>query len=195
MSAMVSKLEKEMLVLKAAEEVFTRYGYARTTMGDIAATSGMSRPSLYLLFPDKDAIFARVIEEMDLRVHREIEAVLAELDSLQEKLMHACLRWGLHGVELAAAHPDAGDLFDLRFSAVRKVYDRFQLLLVGILGEACETSGMKVTAAELARAMTYGLRGLRYAAASLDDMTRLIEVHVSAYVGGLRKMSNVSDLS
>ncbi len=83
-------------------------------MGHIANRAGMSRPALYLLFPDKDAVFARVIARMDERKLREINAALPALTTLDDKLRRACLDWGLHGVELAAAHPDAADLFNLR---------------------------------------------------------------------------------
>jgi AcrR family transcriptional regulator len=183
--AMTSKREKEALAVKCAEEVFTRYGYARTTMGDIAAASGMSRPALYLLFSDKDAVFSKVIEEMDRRTLDKIRSALRDIEPLREKLLHACTTWGLHGVELAAAHPDAADLFDLRFVAVRQVYGRFQELLVAILGDAVTKSDLGVTTEEFATTLTYGMRGLRYASSSVDDMKRMIEVHVGAYARAL----------
>ncbi|WP_046665146.1 TetR/AcrR family transcriptional regulator [Neorhizobium galegae] len=182
---MTSKREKEALAVKCAEEVFTRYGYARTTMGDIAAASGMSRPALYLLFSDKDAVFSKVIEEMDRRTLDKIRSALRDIEPLREKLLHACTTWGLHGVELAAAHPDAADLFDLRFVAVRQVYGRFQELLVAILGDAVTKSDLGVTTEEFATTLTYGMRGLRYASSSVDDMKRMIEVHVEAYARAL----------
>lgn len=183
---MASRLEKEASALTSAEAVFTRYGFARTTMGDIAAAAGMSRPALYLLFPDKEAVFARVIEAMDRRTLAGIEAELGNFGSLSEKLLCACTTWGLHGVELAAAHPDAADLFDLRFDAVRDVYRRFQALLVRILGDAVTKSDLGVTTEEFALNVVYGLRGLRYAASGVDDMRRLIEVHIRTCAGALR---------
>ncbi len=44
-------------VLDAALGVFSAYGYARTTMADLAKAAGMSRPALYLLFANKEAVF------------------------------------------------------------------------------------------------------------------------------------------
>lgn len=182
---MTKRLEKERLAVQSAEKVFIRYGYARTTMGDIAAAAGMSRPALYLLFPDKDAIFARTIAEMDKRMLDVIEAELQTIASLRERLLHACTRWGLHGVELAAAHPDAADLFDLRFEPVRQVYANFQALIVRLLGDAVTRSGSGASAEELALAITYGMRGLRYACSTVEEMRRLIEVHAGAYARAL----------
>jgi AcrR family transcriptional regulator len=129
---MDDRADKEDYILCAAKWVFVRYGLARTTMGDIAK-AGMSRPALYLQFKDKEAIFSRVIENMDAQALTKIRTAIAKIGRLDEKLLHACTSWGMHGVELAAGFPDAADLFDLRFPAVRQVYRNVQALVVEIL--------------------------------------------------------------
>ena len=40
-------------------KVFLAYGFARTTMDDIARAADMSRPALYLLFKNKTDIYPR----------------------------------------------------------------------------------------------------------------------------------------
>lgn len=171
--------------LDAATDVFTRFGYARTTMGDIAAKAGMSRPALYLIFPDKQAAFDRVIDRMDRRAIEEIAAFLPALDGLEARLMHACLTWGVHGVELATVHPDAADLFDLRFPAVRRAYASFQALLAQLIAPAAMRAGLDATPDEIAHALVYGLRGLRDGADDLEHMRRMITLHVRAYAKAL----------
>ena len=176
------KPSKEERALGAAVDVFTRYGYARTTMADIAAKVGMSRPALYLLFPDKEAIFTRVIRELDNRKLGEISEALASISTLEGKLLRACLDWALHGAELAAAHPDAADLFDLRFPAVQQVYANFERLVASLIADAVTKSGIEATPEELARILVYGMRGSRDAAADLEEMRRLIAVQVKCLV-------------
>lgn len=178
---MSARIEKEDQILGAAESVFVRYGFARTTMSDIAKAAGMSRPALYLQFPDKEAIFSRVIENMDAQALAKIRTAIAGIVPLDEKLLHACTRWGMHGVELAAAFPDAADLFDLRFPAVRQVYRNFQALVVEILQTNIKTWPMPVSPEDYALTLTYGMRGLRDAAPDSQDMRRLIQVHVAVY--------------
>lgn len=178
---MSARIEKEDQILGAAESVFVRYGFARTTMSDIAKAAGMSRPALYLQFPDKEAIFSRVIENMDAQALAKIRTAIAGIVPLDEKLLHACTRWGMHGVELAAAFPDAADLFDLRFPAVRQVYRNFQALVVEILQTNIKTWPMPVSPEDYALTLTYGMRGLRDAAPDAQDMRRLIQVHVAVY--------------
>src|SRR3546814_16147684 len=51
-----SKIDRAVI---AAADQFIRYGFARTTMGDIARASDMSRPALYLLFPGKEELLDR----------------------------------------------------------------------------------------------------------------------------------------
>ena len=102
-------------------------------MGEIAAAAGMSRPALYLIFPDKEAVFEAVVRQMDDEMHAKIRAGLAKLGGLRDKLLHACQTWGSHGVDLAEAHPDAADLFDLRFPPVRRVYSRFEQFIVKLV--------------------------------------------------------------
>jgi AcrR family transcriptional regulator len=178
---MNAKAEKEDQILYAAEQVFVRYGFARTTMGDIAKAAGMSRPALYLQFQDKEAIFSRVIERMDARALKKIRSEIADVTPLDEKLLHACTSWGMHGVELAAAFPDAADLFDLRFPAVRQVYQRFQALIVEILQANLKTWPISVSPDDYALTLAYGMRGLRYAAHDVEDMRRLIRILVAIY--------------
>ncbi len=176
------RISKEEIAIEAASGVFSRYGYARTTMGDIAAQAGMSRPALYVFFPDKDAVFAAVVRRMDEQKRSEIHAKMARLDGLHAKLLHACRSWGSHGFDLAEAHPDAADLFDLRFPAVRKVYEDFQLLVADLIRDQVRSAGIADEPEALARCLVFGMRGLRETARNGKDMRRLIAVHVATLV-------------
>ena len=54
--------ERRKLILDAAERSFTRSGFHRTTMQDVAAEAGMSPGNLYRYFPSKDALVAGLCE-------------------------------------------------------------------------------------------------------------------------------------
>jgi AcrR family transcriptional regulator len=174
-----SDASKRQHILVGATAIFSRYGYARTTMGDIAAEAGMSRPALYLLFPDKEALFTAVIRHMDEEKQAEIRSGLKRYKGLHAKLLYACQSWGSHGFDLAAVHPDAADLFDLRFAPVKEVYANFETFVFELIRERVLASGIEATAEELARALAYGMRGLRATATSGQDMRRLIAVQVT----------------
>ncbi|MFZ4748552.1 MAG: helix-turn-helix domain-containing protein, partial [Sphingomonas sp.] len=61
-------------VVRAAGEIFLRYGFARTTMGDVAKAAGISRPALYLLFPGKEPLFAAATMALAQQRLRDISA-------------------------------------------------------------------------------------------------------------------------
>ncbi|UGV28453.1 TetR/AcrR family transcriptional regulator [Rhodopseudomonas boonkerdii] len=181
----MKKESKENSAIEAATAVFTRFGYAKTTMGDIAAEAGMSRPALYLLFPDKQAVFDRVIERMDREKLKELREALPGLEGIAAKLSHACTSWGLDGVQLAEIHPDSADLFDLRFSAVKAVYANFQALITELIQDAVARSTLRAKPEDVARTIVHSLRGLREGATGVDDMRRLIDVQVAILVAAL----------
>jgi AcrR family transcriptional regulator len=47
-------------VMARASEQFARYGYAKTTTGEIAAAAGISKKTLYRLFQSKEELFREV---------------------------------------------------------------------------------------------------------------------------------------
>ena len=57
-----STSERRRIILDAAERSFTRAGFHRTTMQDVAAEAGMSPGNLYRYFPSKDALVAGLCE-------------------------------------------------------------------------------------------------------------------------------------
>src|SRR5215207_421219 len=77
----------------ASLNVFQRYGFARTTMADIAEAAGMSRPALYLLFPNKEEIFAAAVQSANDRNFLAIRAHLTTISGLEQQLTYACQTW------------------------------------------------------------------------------------------------------
>ncbi len=169
---------KRQRVLDAAARVFLRFGFVRTTMGDIAQAAGMSRPALYLIFCSKEAVFEAVVAHWIEDSLARIAAGLASRPTLGEKLRFACEVWCVEGLERALANPDVRDMSGL--PAVRKSYARFEACLTDILGEAAERSGLGVTAADLARVIVSAMQGFKQTAQSAEEMRRLIGVQILA---------------
>ncbi|MEO6037288.1 MAG: TetR/AcrR family transcriptional regulator [Saprospiraceae bacterium] len=53
--------EKKESVLRAASEVFARYGFDKTTLEDIGKRAGLNKASLYYYFKNKEDIFIAVV--------------------------------------------------------------------------------------------------------------------------------------
>lgn len=65
--------ETRELVLHTAEQLFSRKGYAATTLDDIAAAVGIKRPSLLYHYPDKYSIYRAVLSR---QFHEKETAIL-----------------------------------------------------------------------------------------------------------------------
>ena len=167
-------------IVRAAVDVFLRYGYARTTMGDISKAAGVSRPTLYEAFPGKEEVFAAAVEELDAQSYAQMHAALPRQRGLEAKLRYACKKWGAHGFDITAVHPDASDLFDLGYPAVREMYGRFCAFVADLIAPAVVAAGLPASAAELARSLVFAMRGLEQTATDGADMRRLIDLQVSA---------------
>ena len=171
-------ISREERVIAAASKVFLRYGYARTTMGDIAEHAGISRPALYLVFSSKEDVFAAVVQRWNAEALAGIRAVLPKLATLKDRVVYACQTWGAHGIDLIAEHPDSKDLWDLSFVPVQRIYGEFQALIVELLAEPAARSTLGFSPEELARALAFAMRGLEETAADGAEMRRLIAMQV-----------------
>jgi AcrR family transcriptional regulator len=75
------------VLLDAAEECFSGYGVAKTTMHDVARRAGLSRPTLYRYFADREEVAVGVVMRRSERlVHRAV-AHIAHQDSLEDKIV------------------------------------------------------------------------------------------------------------
>jgi TetR/AcrR family transcriptional regulator, repressor for uid operon len=63
--------ERHQHILDAAERSFTRAGFHRTTMQDVASEAGMSPGNLYRYFPSKDALVVGLAERDRLSLSNE----------------------------------------------------------------------------------------------------------------------------
>ena len=174
-------------IVEAATSVFLRYGFARTTMADIAQASGLSRPTLYLTFPDKEAVFRAVIEAMIEVKMVQVRTGISGLPTIGEKLLYACNAWAAEGYELVQAHPDARDMFDLGFESVCTGYQAFQDEIAAIVREGAGRSALGIPPAELARSIVYALKGFKDIAVDSADLRTLIATHVAVVTAALSK--------
>jgi AcrR family transcriptional regulator len=67
---------REAVILDAAFRAFTQYGFARTTMDDIAREADVSRPALYLHFRNKKEIYRAFATAMTTAMTRDLALML-----------------------------------------------------------------------------------------------------------------------
>jgi len=73
-------------VLEKARGVFWNLGYAAASLDDIAAATGLNRPSLYAAFGDKHALYMRALEQTRAGAVAAMRAVMGREGPLREAL-------------------------------------------------------------------------------------------------------------
>lgn len=64
--------------LASAEDTFWKRGYAGTSLDDLAAATGMNRPSLYAAFGDKRSLYLKTLEHYREQVRAKALELLAD---------------------------------------------------------------------------------------------------------------------
>ncbi|MFZ5718703.1 MAG: helix-turn-helix domain-containing protein [Pseudomonadota bacterium] len=106
--------EQRTAILDAAFRRFARYGYRRTSLGDIAEEVGLSRPALYHYFRNKEDVFRALSQRINAGVVAAVAAAATQEGlALEERLyavMAARVGWAFdllhaseHGRELIDA--------------------------------------------------------------------------------------------
>lgn len=185
---------KEEKVLSAAEGCFVRYGFRKTTMGDIAVAAGISRPALYLMYGSKDEVFRAVAT-------RQFAAMLAELSERIgtrgepiEQLRFAFDVWTVRPFEIVRDAPDAADLLEnSRHLAAEAWVDAeatFEAMVAEVLARVMEgRAGPGLSAAQVAHVLVAAIPGFKESARSVTELRGQIGDLLDLVVTGLRARS------
>ncbi|MGW0040921.1 TetR/AcrR family transcriptional regulator [Rhodococcus sp. NPDC003348] len=74
-------------ILEAAERTFERYGAAKTTMDDIAKEAGVSRPTVYRYFSDRDTLITALIEVRSRRMFGKARTFLRKRKTFADQIV------------------------------------------------------------------------------------------------------------
>lgn len=103
-------------VLADARDTFWKYGYAGTSMDQLAATTGLHKPSLYGAFGDKRSLYLKALNQYLAGVGAEFTAALERprlVDSLEALIDGAIATFTTKGgygcFMMSTAVPEAGE--------------------------------------------------------------------------------------
>jgi TetR/AcrR family transcriptional regulator len=98
--------QNEALILDAALEVFSAYGYRGTTVDQIAAKCGLSKPNLLYYFKRKEDIYTAVLERTLTHWLAPLQALDANKDPIEELSRYISAK-----LDLTFQQPEASKLF------------------------------------------------------------------------------------
>lgn len=83
--------------MRAAERCIQRHGIRKTTMDDIAREAGISRPSIYRFFADREELLVALIEDHARALTARTHKFLARQASFEDALVEGLLYLAEHG--------------------------------------------------------------------------------------------------
>jgi AcrR family transcriptional regulator len=89
--------EARQQILAAAESVIARYGVSKTTMDDIGKQAGVSRPTVYRYFGDRDNLLGALIERRARLLFDRARQYIFGFESFAEQLVEGLLYLIDHG--------------------------------------------------------------------------------------------------
>lgn len=104
--------DRTQTIVIAARTMFMRYGFTKTTMGDIATEAGVARQTVYNAFPGKDEVLRAVVRLTGTESLKDVQTAWVTSPDLESKLrlFHELvpLKW----FEAIRAAPDWGALIN-----------------------------------------------------------------------------------
>lgn len=101
-------------MVEAGQRLFLRDGLRGASMEAIAREAGVAKATLYSYFPDKEAVFAAVVERIVIELRRLSEAALADDGPVWRRVADALATKHKTVFRLLEGSPHAAELYECR---------------------------------------------------------------------------------
>lgn len=189
-----TSVQKRAQILDAAAQVFTRYGYHRTSMADIAEAAGISRSAIYLLFQNKEDVFRSLADYVLGGSLQAASAALKGEAPLVERITRAVLTFEEPLFEIAHNSAHGDELVEANTSLAAEKMREANAKLVRLLAKAirdAEASG-DVNLARLAtrpkafaELLLASVVGLKKDSATVNDFRKRVQTVCAIFVGSI----------
>jgi AcrR family transcriptional regulator len=151
-------------LLAAARQQFTRYGFRRTAMEDIAREAGVSRPALYLHFRNKEELFRSLAASLQESALADAETALKATGGIADRVRAALEAKVARMIEVVHDSPHGAELLDASSRLCGDLAAASEARLQRMLEDAFRAA---------ARAGEIDLRGAGLSAGAAAELIRL----------------------
>ncbi|HPT14022.1 MAG TPA: TetR/AcrR family transcriptional regulator [Bacteroidales bacterium] len=192
---MLDKDEVKETIVNVARHIFSRFGFRKTTMDEIALATRKGKSSIYYYFESKEEIFQAVVEKEAGLLKAELHETISQIEDPREKLK-AYILIRMRGLSKLANFYDALKneyLSHLEFiNVIRKKYDDDEIAAIeNILKKGIENSEFMIDSPHLASvAIVTAMKGLEipiFVEVSETDVEKRIDNLVNILFYGLVK--------
>lgn len=164
---MIDRSERKTFILEIAQNLFAKFGLAKTTIDDIAKKARMGKASIYYYFKSKESIFQEVIDKEGRALQDKILVAVNTEKSPQEKMRAYFITRMTILKDLINYYSALRDEYLDHYSFVAKArqsFDVFETTLISnILQEGIQSGDFEVENAALAaEAILAALKGLEF---------------------------------
>ncbi len=189
------KRNHRVTITKSAQKLFARFGYAKTTVDEIARASRIGKATLYHYFRSKEDIFKEVIEKEIGTLNENVKEAIEKEETPQKKLKAYALTRMTHLNKLANIYSALKDEFLTQYAFIEKTREKdfYQEMktVKRILEEGLKKNIFLIQDTELTSfAIISSLKGLEYPwsiRVSLPDVEKNIDKLVEILFHGILK--------
>lgn len=158
--------ETEKKILSAAIDTFARYGFRRTTMGDVAAAAGLSRQTLYAAFASKEDLLEAAIAAVGKRALDRLEDGWRDCTKPGQILDLFCQTIVIEPFEMMRRMPDSEVLLSGLAGGCKEAFETIQNLHTEVLAARLEAAAdvSALQANKVANFFVQTSKGLKYIA-------------------------------
>lgn len=173
---------KELRIITAAQKLFFRHGLKKVSMSDIAEAAELSRPSLYAVFANKEAVIGGLLKVHIARNHEETRKRLPAQKILRSQLDCLFKIWIIDpfasAIDTESGKEMMETISDYAPEEFSVVYKDFEKYVVELLKPNLKT-GADPSAKDLAHILTLATKGLKASSSSVTELKRLVDGLVS----------------
>jgi AcrR family transcriptional regulator len=124
--------ERRRAILDAALTCFTQFGYAKTSLDDIARRANLSRPLLYRKYRNKEDIFSAVYDDVFEARYPIAEQILAGRGSRRDKLFRIYEVLCVEPWALVMDAPMAQEFYDACMQVIPEIHAKHERKLLDL---------------------------------------------------------------
>ena len=198
----IDKETKKREILQAALEVFSRSGFSKTKMIDVAKTAGIGKGTIYEYFRSKEEIFTEAFRFMMQKSDTLLEEALSKTDDPVEKLRSIIQIWLVQFLEESGDF--MGIMMDFWAEGIRTknkkildilnlkgLYEQYRQLINDILQEGVKSGAFgRINTSNIASAIIAALDGLMLQwilDPDLFDLKQVAEDFTEGLLNGIKK--------
>ncbi len=180
---------KEENIVNTAYKLFLRHGFKKVTMSDIAEATGLSRPTVYAAFTNKDAIIAKMVINHIEQNHATTKIKLPKKKIIRDQLECLFDIWIILPFASIVESEGFKELMMTvqEFAPVEceEMYGAFENYVTELLKPHIKKKS-ELTAEELAKILTLASKGVKMSSETLPQLKRLVDGLISMTIGVLK---------